>query len=68
MKPTNLIDTLIHALTGMNVVVSWLRWTLDEEMTLVDAASIARVGRYVPRRDGEIEISHPLLFMRRFTN
>lgn len=42
-------DSLIQALTGMDVVVSCMTLrSLKEEMALVDAASMARVGRYVP--------------------
>lgn len=52
VKPLDLsgpLDAVIQALTGMDVVISCLTLrALQEEMALVDAASIARVGRYVP--------------------
>jgi hypothetical protein len=41
--------TIARALTGMDVVVSCMTLrSVKEEMALVDAASMACVGRYVP--------------------
>ncbi|KAH6651271.1 hypothetical protein F5144DRAFT_477670 [Chaetomium tenue] len=52
MKPVdlgNISDTVIQALTGMDVVISCLTLrAFNEEMNLVEAATAAGVGRYVP--------------------
>lgn len=52
VKPLELSEpseAVVQALTGMDVVISCLTLrALREEMNLVDAASAARVGRYVP--------------------
>lgn len=52
MKPVELdgsIDALAQELVGMDVVISCMTLlSLKEEMNLIDAASKADVGRYVP--------------------
>ncbi|KAJ3544856.1 hypothetical protein NM208_g2821 [Fusarium decemcellulare] len=47
LKPSS--DALVQALAGMDVVISSMTLlSLQEEMTLIEAAHEARVGRYVP--------------------
>lgn len=68
VKPLELSETsdaVIQALTGIDVVISCLTLrALREEMALVDAASAARVGRYVPSFFGPCCPAQGVAFLR----
>lgn len=58
-------DELIQALTGKDVVISCMTLRqLKEEMALIDAASIAGVGRYVPSFFGPCCPPRGVMFLR----